>query len=168
MKHAGRVLKGLVKEYLRCHGQSALTVQHHIPIPQRVTLDLIRALTTFSVPSLTRAAQFAMRAHAAFARVRALRLAECCDEFCYKRANFDWVDGRTLVGSTQKAVARGLRDGILLRVQNPPSKTDQDGTKYGGTYMWYRLDSTTDELNFPAAWAALECAFPCEEEERPL
>ena len=96
----------------------------------------MRALAAYVVATLTLAAHTAMLAHVTFARVRAPRLHECCDKFSYKRANFDCIDGQTLVGNTLYALTHGgLCDGMLLRAQSPPSKADAGGMVWDGKYM---------------------------------
>ena len=161
MSRAGRTLRGLVKQYLRTWGQSALTVQHHVPISRPTIVAVMACLFSRLLPSVPIVAQVMLCAMFSFANSRGPRLGELCGEDHYRRANCVWVDGRIIVGSTAEASTRGLlRKGLLLRAQNPPSKTDRSGAKYGGKFMWYRYDPD-DPLNFATAWAAYELRCPC-------
>ena len=166
MGRAGRTLRGLTAQYLTSWGQDALTVRHHVPIARHLIVAVVTTLVALLMPKMNTATQLMLCAMITFATCRGPRLNELCGEHHYRRANFVWVNGRTLIGSTARARSLGsLVKGLLLRVQNPPSKTDRSGAKWGGKYMWYRYDPG-DTLNFAAAWAAYEERCPCPEEQR--
>eukprot|EP00966_Prymnesium_polylepis_P109538 2535082-Prymnesium_polylepis.1 len=68
----------------------------------------------------------------------------------YRRASFVWCRLSRLMGSTATAAGGSpLAEGKIVRSQNPPSKTDRSGQKWGGKFMYYRKDST-NVVNFGA------------------
>ena len=170
MGKAAALLKGMNVAFLKAWGQEALATDHHIPF----ALDVIRrahdALATLAIATFSVCMHHAIDTVILFSLVRGPRLDEWCrmhtDDTFYRRANFVWVSGRTLIGSTDMAWAQsGPQDGWLLRVQNVPSKTDRNGRRWLGRYMWYVLNSASS-LNFPARWLRWETSFPCPEHLR--
>ena len=162
---AAAQLRGLVKSFLRDEGQDSMVTDHHIPFALDVLLRAVAALDAAAVPSLGDDLQFATAVIFKFSMVRAPRLDEWCEMFAgdtyYRRSNFEWVQGRTVVGDSQQAVAAGgPQPGWLLRARNVPSKTDRSGQKWMGRFMWYAYDPT-NPLNFPTAWLAWDIARPC-------
>ena len=161
------MLKGMNAAFLKAWGQEALAPDHHVPFALSDVRLLREALVSYAILHWARVLHDAVCVIALFCLVRGPRLDEWCRMFAgdtfYLRANFVWVRGRDLIGSTAAAVAiSGPADGWLLRVRNVPSKTDRTGQKWLGRYMWY-VYRTASTLNFPAQWLQWETVYPCPE-----
>ena len=173
---SAKLLRGLIEEQKERFGDCAMAVTNHIPFP----LDSLRRMCDALIKHQMGAAGWsvaltdAIAAVFTFSLARGPRLNEWIqahirDTF-YRRLNFVWCDGHTIIGSTAHAmiyfiVLGYIPNGTLLRVQNVPMKTDRTGLKFTGRYMWYKLDRT-NPLNFAAQWARYEILHPCPEDQR--